>query len=157
MLHNILIGIHAFGGSCQFVAGCLLLVPSFKVQTHHRYLLSLFLIFLALMLVPLLAVIAVDWPELETAERVIFPALGVLALYMAFRAFQAYQILSKGPTGWRKGFTDHVGFNLISLFDGFVIVTAINLGAPGWLVLVIAALGVAGGIWGINTLKKRPT
>jgi hypothetical protein len=35
-----------------------------------------------------------------------------------------------------------VGFTLIALFDGFVIVTAIDAGAPGWLVGVVAVAGV---------------
>lgn len=34
---------------------------------------------------------------------------------------------------------DDVGFLLISLFDGFVIVTALDLGAPPWLVAAAAA------------------
>jgi hypothetical protein len=50
---------------------------------------------------------------------------------------------------------DHVGFNMISLFAGFVIVAAIDLGAPGWLVVAIALLGIAGGIWGVDVVKSN--
>jgi hypothetical protein len=36
-----------------------------------------------------------------------------------------------------------------------VIVGAIDLGAPVWLVVVISVLGVFGGIYGVNEVKKR--
>ena len=38
-----------------------------------------------------------------------------------------------------------VGFTLITLFEGFVIVGAIDLGAPVWVVVALAVLGVAAG------------
>ena len=49
---------------------------------------------------------------------------------------------------------DHVGFVLISLFDGFAIVSALDLHAPGWLIAVIAVAAVGVGIYGINLRKK---
>jgi len=49
----------------------------------------------------------------------------------------------------------HVGFTLISLFVGFLIVGAIDLDVPGWLVGVVAVGGVAGGIAGIKKLKTH--
>jgi hypothetical protein len=52
---------------------------------------------------------------------------------------------------------DHIGFSLISLFDGFVIISAIDLQAPGWLVAVIAVGAVALGIFAINLRKKTLT
>ncbi|HEV8254267.1 MAG TPA: hypothetical protein VGQ78_05895 [Vicinamibacteria bacterium] len=45
---------------------------------------------------------------------------------------------------------------LIGLFDGFVIITAIDLGAPGWLVGVPAILGVVGGNLAVDAVKGRP-
>jgi hypothetical protein len=39
----------------------------------------------------------------------------------------------------------HVGFTLVALWEGFVVVLAIDLGAPGWLVAVLAALGLVVG------------
>jgi len=52
---------------------------------------------------------------------------------------------------------DHIGFNLISLFDGFSIVSSLDLQAPGWLVAVIAVGAVALGIYAINLRKKALT
>jgi len=49
----------------------------------------------------------------------------------------------------------HVGFTLISLLVGFLIVGAIDLHVPGWLAGVVAVGGVAGGIVGIEKLKTH--
>jgi hypothetical protein len=48
-----------------------------------------------------------------------------------------------------------VGFTLIALFDGFVIVRAIDLGVPIWLMLAIGALGVLAGRLDVLRLKAR--
>ncbi len=39
------------------------------------------------------------------------------------------------------------------LDKGFVIVSAIDLGAAGWVVALVAVLGVAGGIWIVNRAR----
>jgi hypothetical protein len=49
------------------------------------------------------------------------------------------------------------GFTLISLFDGFVIVSAIDLGSPIWLVVAIGVLGILVGRLGVLRLKARTT
>jgi len=51
----------------------------------------------------------------------------------------------------------HVGFTLISLFVGFLVVGAIDLDLPGWLVGVVAVGAVVGGIVGIKKLKTHAT
>lgn len=130
-------------------------MPPVQQRAGRRWLFNLFLGSLAHMLVPLLLVIAVDWPQLDAARQVIFTALDALGLYMAWRAIQARRALQTQPKGWRLKYIDHVGFNLISLFAGFVIVAAIDLGAPGWLIAVIALLGIAGGIWGVIIVKSQ--
>ncbi len=70
--------------------------------------------------------------------------------------FQALSVLrEQNPNQARL--IDHVGFILISLFDGFAIISAIDLKAPGWLVAVIAVGAVAIGIYAINLRKKALT
>ncbi len=59
------------------------------------------------------------------------------------------------PPGWRSRFADDVGFTLISLFDAFAIVTAIDLGLSGWLVAAIGAAGVVAGIVAMQQVKRR--
>jgi sorbitol-specific phosphotransferase system component IIBC len=43
---------------------------------------------------------------------------------------------------WWPTYIDHVGFTLISLFEGFTIVSGINVDAPGWLIAMVAVWGV---------------
>jgi hypothetical protein len=72
---------------------------------------------------------------------------------MIWRAVQAWSVLQE-QRGNPEAVIDHVGFNLIALFDGFAIISAIDLQAPGWLVAVIAVAAVAVGIYAINMRKK---
>ena len=50
---------------------------------------------------------------------------------------------------------EHIGFTLIALWDGFVVVLAIDLGAPGWLVIVLAVLGVVVGNRALHWAEAR--
>jgi uncharacterized membrane protein len=56
--------------------------------------------------------------------------------------------------GWRLSFVSHIGFVLISLFDGFCIVLAIDLLMPAWVVITVAVLGVAVGIIALRARAK---
>ena len=84
-------------------------------------------------------------------KQIIFGGLVILGGYMIWRAVQAVTVLTKQQQEDQLKVIDHVGFVLISLFDGFAIVSALDLQAPGWLVAVIA-VGI--GIYGINLRKK---
>lgn len=128
-IHNILIGIHALGGVAAFITGAIVLVPPVLERANRRRFFNVFLVALALLLVPLYLVIALDWPGLDFVRQVTFSFLGVLGLYMAYRAFRARQVLLEQSEGWKPRYMDHMGFNLIALFEGFVIVLAIDLGA----------------------------
>ena len=64
-------------------------------------------------------------------------------------------VLRRRGDGWRLPYMEHVGFTLIALWDGFVIVLAIDLGAPGWLVLVLAVLGVVVGNRALHRAEAR--
>jgi hypothetical protein len=55
----------------------------------------------------------------------------------------------------RLPYMEHVGFTLIALWDGFVIVLAIDLGAPGWPVIVLAVLGVVVGNRALHWAEAR--
>jgi len=53
-------------------------------------------------------------------------------------------------------YRDDVGFTVIALFDGFVIVSSLDLGAPIWLVVVIGVFGVLGGRAAISRVSSSP-
>ena len=153
LLHTVLIYGHALSGLIAFALGLIVLRPqSVKSALFSSYFYSLWV-----MIVLLVAVVLLDWPQLSLVSQISFGGLTLLALYTGFRGWQARQILYAQPSGWQSAYLDHVGFTLISLFDGFVIVGALDLNAAGWLVGLVAVLGVVVGISAINYFKGRFT
>ena len=155
LLHTVLIYGHALGGLVAFGIGCLVLRPQLKEAAVFRaYFVSLWA------MVALLAlVVGVDWAALPPVSRVTFGGLTLLALYTGLRGWQARRLLHRQTADWQSDYVSHVGFTLISLFDGFVIVGALDMNAPGWIVGTVGVLGVVVGISAINLVKhalQRP-
>lgn len=85
-------------------------------------------------------------------------ALIVLALYMLHRARQAHGTVHAATTSsGRHHYMDSIGFVLISLFNGFVVVSAPDLGAPPWLIAGLAVAATMAGHRFIAKLKHPPT
>src|SRR6266545_1895590 len=78
-----------------------------------------------------------------------------LGLYMVWRGAQAGARLRRQAGDWRPRYIDDIGFTLIALFEGFVIVSAIDLGAPVWLVILVAVAGVVAGNLVIRRVKAQ--
>jgi len=142
MLHVILISAHTVSGLIAFVAGC--------VALRRRSVVGVYVWSLVAVLVFVAAAVAVDWRSLEMASRVVFLGLIALGGYMVWRAVRAHR--SRNSAG--PAFIDHVGFGLISLFEGFVIVLVLDLGGPGWLVATVALAGLVVGHSTIQRLKR---
>jgi hypothetical protein len=118
MLHDVLIVLHAAAGVACFAAGVLALRPAtggpFRVYYGCLVAMLLFLV----------AAVAVAWPGLATSARLIDLGLAGLGTYMLWRATHVGTLLTRQGSGRRGSFLDDIGFRLISLFDGFVIVEA---------------------------------
>lgn len=152
MLHTVLIYGHALGGLVAFSLGCFVLRPQSRGQAavFRAYLFALWM-----MVLLLVAALGVTWHDLSGASRLAYSALGLLALYTGVRGTQAQRLRHTQTPGWPGAYIGHVGFTLISLFDGFVIVGALDLGAPGWLVGTVGVVGVLVGIRAINVVEGR--
>src|SRR2546430_5396633 len=151
-LHTLSIVIHALSATGAFIVGIALL---FQRNTLRQLQLArAFLVLLILMEVFLVIAILSHVTSLPTITQLIFGGLVILGVYMIWRAVQAVTVLTKQNQADQLKVIDHVGFVLISLFDGFAIVSALDLQAPGWLVAVIAVGAVGVGIYGINVRKK---
>ncbi len=148
MAHTVLIAAHAAAGMAAFAAGCLAL-------THRRAYFPVYFWSLISLVVFLAAAIAVDWAGLDIASRGLFVALTVLGGYMIWRAFQAHRLQQANSLQHRARRIDHIGFTLIALFDGFVIILALDLGAPAWAVIMIAIAGTAAGHTTLARLKSQ--
>ncbi len=140
-MYHLFIYLHAATASLSMLSGCYLIFTS----EPCKYGFEVYFYLLVTMLVFMTAALAVDWQQLVLAQHFIFISLEALALYMIWRAFQAREELLNQRENWHKHFINHVGFTLISFFDAFVIVGAINLDLPVWAVVIIALAGVLGG------------
>ena len=141
MAYLIVISLHAIGGIVCFIAGCELLIRLEEAERSARWF-SIYAWGLGGLIAFLIVAVAVHWRALPMIRQAIDVALIGLALYMAWRARAAWAVQTAAAPGWRAQYADDIGLTLISLFDGFAIVTAIDLSAPGWLVAAVAVLGV---------------
>lgn len=158
MVHLIMIVLHATAAALCFTFGALTLLP--HLSHYSRLTLSTsYVATLIAMIVFLAGAILAHVGQLEALQRGIFAGLFVLSLYMLFRGTQARTVLRVQHDDWWTIYVDHVGFTLISLFEGFIIVSGIDLGAPGWLTAVVAVLGVVVGnriLHGLQALSRQP-
>lgn len=152
MLHVSLIALHAASGLVALASGSLVLHP---LGTRVSRLFQVYLGVLWAMVLFLLVAVGVDWATLDLPGRALFGALALFALYIGWRGWAALHRLRHRKTGWAAAFVEDVGFTLIALFDGFVIIAALDLGAPTWGVVLIGILGVLVGRLGIKRAKER--
>jgi hypothetical protein len=154
-LHTTAIVLHALSATGAFLVGIVLL---FQNNAHRQLQLARALVvLLILMAVFLVIAILSHVTSLPLSKQLIFGGLFILLVYMIWRAVQAVTVLTKQQPADQLKVIDHVGFVLISLFDGLVIVSALDLQAPGWLIAVVAVGGVALGIFAITVRKKALT
>jgi hypothetical protein len=141
------ITVHAAAATIAFGAG-LLAAPAGHFLLVYRGAMAV----MALALVP---AVLVDWSATDPTARMVFVGLIGLACVMVLRAELAgrrHPARTGGPTG---AYLEHIGFTLIGLADGFVVVAAIRAGAPGWAVGVLAVGVVAVGHVTIQVAKRR--
>jgi hypothetical protein len=151
--HNILILLHATAATFAFFAGCLLIFSPTYLSNGRIF--NLYLWSLIAMVILLTSAIIVYWKQYSDVERIIFPGLLGLALFMLFRAWGAGLVFATQQGNWKLGYVEHIGFTLISLFEGFIIVSGLDLGFPGWLVATVAIAGLLAGRWLIGLAKQR--
>jgi len=152
-LHNVLIFLHASAATISFFAGSFLILSLKNTSTRRWF--GLYWWSLVGMVILLAGAILVGWTEYSNTERIIFPALFGLGIYMLYRARSANRLLTTQQNGWKQGHIEHIGFTLISLFEGFIIVGGLNSGISGWLVAVLAVLGIFGGRWMIGFAQQK--
>jgi hypothetical protein len=148
-----LITLHSVSATVSFFAGSFLMIS--PVYTSSQRFFSVYWWSLLGMSVLLAGTILVYWVAYSAVERIVFPGLLVLSLYMLYRARRAKRLLQDQQDTWRHDYLEHIGFTLISLFEGFIIVSGLNSGLPGWSVALIAIAGVLLGRWLIGVAQRR--
>lgn len=149
-LHIALILIHASAATVAFVLGFLLCARVPDAARSARF--EVYAICVWTAVLTLITVVLVDWGRLDAVRHIAFSVLGALGVYLVWRTERARRQLRSRQQGWQLRFVGHVGFVLISLFDGFCIVLAIDLRMPGWVVASVAVLGV---VVGVIALRAR--
>lgn len=152
-LRDMMIVVHTLGGVSGFALGCLLLRPS-SLGRAREPLLPAYVVVILVMVVALASAVAIGWGARSGSERATFGGLVLLGGYTAWRAWHAWAVRGRRTAGWSLTFVTDIGFTLITLFDGFVIVAALDLGAPGWAVGAVAVLGVVVGRWAIARVER---
>jgi hypothetical protein len=152
-IHNLLIILHAASATISFFAGFFLIL--FLSSGADGRLFGLYWATLLGMVVLLAGAILVYWVEYSNTERIIFLGLFVLGVYMLYRARSAKHSLKSQQADWKRAYIEHIGFTLISLFEGFVIVSGLTSGFRGWVVGLLAILGVLIGRWLIGIAQER--
>lgn len=151
MLHTSLIAGHAVSALAAFGLGALIAVRGGGHPAHSW----LYAIALTLMTVFVASVVAVDWGTLAGALRGVFAALLALATYTTWRGWRARSRLRAGPAS-RTAALDDIGFTLITLFTGFVVILAQDLGGPVWLVVLAGIVAVVAGRRLVRAVTSRP-
>lgn len=151
-MHTFAIIGHATSAIAAFIIGCVFLFQknTFRQQQLGGVFLGLLILMGLFLVVALLSHVTI----LPMIEQLIFGGLVILVGYMIWRAVQAVILLNKRWPEEQLKVIDHVGFVLISLFDGFAIVSALDLHASGWLIAVVAIGAVGVGVYGIHMRKK---
>jgi hypothetical protein len=152
-LRNVLIPLHAIAATISFFAGCFLLISFGEVRNQRWF--GLYWWPLVGMAILLAGAMLVSWTIYTPVERIAFTGLFGLSIYMLYRAYNANRLLHEQPEKWKHNYIEHIGFTLISLFEGFIIVSGLNSGFPGWLVALIAILGVLLGRWLIGLAQQK--
>ncbi len=147
MWHDALIAVHAGAGTLALVAGV--------VVVAWRTLFGLYFWSLITMAVTLVGAVVTGWPDRPAGANVVFSALVVLAAFMVLRGVQARRLWRAAPGRASARLVDLVGFTLISLFDGFVIVAVLTRGGPPWLGVVAGILGVVAGRGALHRVSAR--
>jgi hypothetical protein len=129
--------IHASAGVIGLFAGLGTLSPP-QPGDNRSWLRAMYLLCIVILLAFLVALVIIDWDGLDTGSRIAFTALMGLGAVMGYRIVRARQVASARQPDWQGRYIDHVYFTYISLWEGFVILPALNLPLPQVTVPVVA-------------------
>jgi hypothetical protein len=157
VLRNTLIAAHASCAAAAFLLGAVLAVRRrTRLAQGWAYVIALMLMTLFVS-----GAVILDWNGLDPAIRGLFAALIALAGYTTWRGWRARARLgtlaprlpTAGPA--LACAIDDLGFTLITLFTGFVVILANQFGSPIWLMVVLGVFSVVTGRSLVTRVKAR--
>ncbi|MPZ80909.1 MAG: hypothetical protein GEV28_11130 [Actinophytocola sp.] len=141
-MHAVLIALHALTGTVALLAGC--------VAHRRRAYFEVYLWSLVATVAFLAAAVAEEWSRLDAVSRALFAAFVVLGLVMLWLACTARRLPAPSPR-----YVDRVGFTLVALFDAFIVITVLNLGAPVALVVASGVVVAVAGHFALRAAKAE--
>jgi hypothetical protein len=147
MWNTVFVTVHATAAVIAFAAGVLCLRSGRFLSAYRTA--------MAVMAAALVPAVLVDWAATDVTARVAFAGLIALAAAMVVRAELAGRRPPAATGGPTAAYVEHIGFTLISLAVGFVVVSGIRLGMPGWLVAALGVGIVAAGRSAVARLGRR--
>ena len=134
MVHTLAVVVHAGAATLALVAG----VAALPAGRCYRLYRGAILVAVGALVVAFIA----GWGNTDPAMRVVFAGLLVLGAVVVARGIHAgaHRPVPDGRAG--PEWSNHIGFTLVALVDGFGVVTALRLGAQP-VVLVAVGVGVA--------------
>jgi hypothetical protein len=154
VLRTTLVVIHASAGIGGLLTGLASLSPP-RPADHRTWSRLLYTLFIGILLASLVVLVALDWDGLDGGSRVAFSALIGLGAVIAYRLTRAYQVAWAGEGNWEERYINHVYFTYISLWEGFVILPALNLPLPQVTVPLVAIAVLLIGHMLIARYKRR--
>lgn len=149
MLHDGLIAAHALSGVIAFALGvALALRRSRRPAETIAYALAL-----TAMALFVTGAVILDWPSLAPAAQGVFTALLALAAYTVWRGWRARNKFTSRRR--EHSAVDDIGFTLITLFVGFVVILVNDLGGSAWLMAVLGVLAILVGRLGVGLIRVR--
>jgi hypothetical protein len=154
VLRTTLVVIHAASGVGGLITGLATLPPP-RPGDNRGWVRRLYTICIAILIASRVALVAIDWGSLEVGTRIAFGALTGLGAVMMFRIARAQRVASARGANWEQRYIDHVYFTYISLWEGFVILPALDLPLPQVTVPVVAIAVLVVGHTLIARYKRR--
>lgn len=146
----ILVTLHALSAAGCFITGFMLLSP--RRAKRHPVIIKLFIASLIGMIIFMVGATISHWQEITPTERIVFSGLPLLGIFMLYRGIKAAKKLRNHTP---VKYIDDIGFSLISLLNGFVIVALIDLNASPVLVVGAALAGTFIGGKYIKSTKSK--
>ncbi|GAA1190269.1 hypothetical protein [Prauserella alba] len=144
MWHTVLVLVHAAAAVAALGLGIAALRRLSLLRAHT--------VSIVIMAALLPVTIALRWAEREAATTAIFSALAALGVAMIVRAVLAER---SARLGRRRAVLSHVGFNLVALVTGFLIVPVMRSGLGTLGITATAILVPVAGSLTLHLLRRR--
>lgn len=143
-MYTLAIATHTLAALAALAAGILVLWKNRGVRVHA--------LAITAMTATLAVAMTLGWSDrYESATRIIFSGLAVLAAVMTYIAIRTVRRTTGGPGSPTVETVDAIGFNVISLVTAGVIVPVVNMGAG----IIGTAVAIVVSVVGTRTLVHR--